>query len=129
MVKGRIGKINLYEGIAASELFRLLEGETNWDFVGIAALYRYFHNVYRVSAQNFECFPQDKKFPAPLMEVFPAGREMDRAKFMKDVKRWEGELMKGATICSYDMGLNDGGNQFGTKEGVVYEVGGRKFFP
>jgi len=89
VVKGRIGKINLYEGIACSELFGLMEGETNWDFVGVAAQYRYFHNVYRVGAGNFECFPQDKKFPPPLMEIFPAGREMDRAKFMKDVRRWK----------------------------------------
>ncbi|MGV7222593.1 MAG: MBL fold metallo-hydrolase [Nitrospinales bacterium] len=89
IVKGRIGKINLYEGIACSELFRLLDGDTNWDFVGIAAQYRYFHNVYRVAAGNFECFPQDKKFPAPLMEAFPAGREMDHEKFMKDVRKWK----------------------------------------
>lgn len=89
VVKGRIGKINLYEGISCSELFRLMEGETNWDFVGIAAQYRYFHNVYRVAEGNFECFPQDKKFPPPLMELFPAGREMDREKFMKDVRRWK----------------------------------------
>lgn len=89
VVKGRIGKINLYEGISSSELFRLMENETNWDFVGIAAQYRYFHNVYKVEKGNFECFPQDKKFPPPLMELFPAGREMDRAKFMKDVLRWK----------------------------------------
>jgi len=89
IVKGRIGKINLYEGIAYSELFRLMDGETNWDFVGVAAQYRCFHNVYRVGKGSFECFPQDKKFPPPLMEIFPAGREMDREKFMKDVRRWK----------------------------------------
>lgn len=89
IVKGRIGKINLYEGISCSELYRLMEGETNWDFVGIAAQYRCFHNIYRVGQGNFECFPQDKKFPPPLMEIFPAGREMDREKFMKDVRRWK----------------------------------------
>jgi len=27
-----------------------------------------------------------------LTEVFPAGQEMDRAKFMRDVKRWKGNV-------------------------------------
>ena len=88
-VEGRIPKMNLYEGIACSELFRLIEGSTNWDFVGISAQYRYFHNIYRLGDGRFECFPQDKKFPAPLMQVFPAGVDMDRAKFMQDVQRWK----------------------------------------
>jgi len=89
LVPDRITKINLYEGIACSELVRLIQGEANWDFVGISAQYRYFHNIYRLGDGRFECFPQEKKFPAPLMQVFPAGAEMDREKFMRDVRRWK----------------------------------------
>ncbi len=89
IVKGRIGKINLYEGIGCSEFYRLIHKEANWDFVGISAQYRSFHNIYRVEKGQFECFPQDKKFVPPLMEAFPAGPEMDREKFMKDVRRWK----------------------------------------
>ena len=36
----------------------------------------------------------DKKFPQPLTEIFPAGKEMDRSKFMQDVKRWKGKPVK-----------------------------------
>jgi len=89
LVKGRIGKVNLYEGIAASELLALIGGRTNWDFVGISAQYRTFGNVYRVENGRFEFFPQEKKFPLPLMELFPADQAMDREKFMKDVRRWK----------------------------------------
>lgn len=89
IVKGRIGKINLYEGIGCSEFYRLIKKEANWDFVGVSAQYRCFHNVYCIEEGKFECFPQDKKFPPPLMETFPAGPEMDREKFMKDVRRWK----------------------------------------
>lgn len=89
VVPGRIGRINLYEGIGASELNGFLEGTANWDFVGIAGQYRHFHNIYRLADGQFECFPQAKKFPAPLMEAFPAGRDMDREKFMRDAVRWK----------------------------------------
>lgn len=89
VVEGRIGRINLYEGISASEFHAFIEGTANWDFVGIAGQYRHFHNIYRLADGQFECFPQEKKFPAPLMEVFPAGRDMDRDKFMRDAVRWK----------------------------------------
>jgi len=89
VVKGRTGKINLYEGIGCSEFYRLIRGETNWDFVGAAAQYRTFHNVYRVENGAFECYPQENKFPQPLMEIFPSDKTMDREKYMKDVRRWK----------------------------------------
>lgn len=89
LVKGRIGKVNLYEGIGASELSGLIDRNTSWDFVGISAQYRTFNNIYRVENGRFEFYPQDKKFPLPLMELFPADRAMDREKFMKDVRRWK----------------------------------------
>ncbi len=88
-VEDRVARINLYEGIACSEFMGLLNEETNWDFVGISAQYRYFHNIYRLADGQFECFPSEKKFPAPLMQIFPAGVEMDRRKFMLDAIRWK----------------------------------------
>lgn len=88
-VKGFMGRVNLYEGIACSELARLIRGETNWDFVGASGQYRTFHNVYRVVGEKFEFYPQEKKFPQPLMEVFPADKAMDREKYLKDVRRWK----------------------------------------
>jgi len=48
--------------------------------------------VYRVDRGNFECYPQEKKFPQPLAEVFPSSREKDREKYMKDVRRWKGQF-------------------------------------
>ncbi|GIS84066.1 MAG: hypothetical protein CM1200mP16_03660 [Nitrospina sp.] len=33
-----------------------------------------------------------EKFPQPLTELFPAGTEMDRTKFMRDVRRWKSNL-------------------------------------
>ncbi|MBI5428443.1 MAG: MBL fold metallo-hydrolase [Nitrospinae bacterium] len=87
--KGRIGKINLYEGIACSELYRLIKNETNWDFVGASAQYRTFHNVYRVADGDIEFYPQANKFPQPLMETFPQDDAMDREKYLKDVRRWK----------------------------------------
>ncbi len=90
--KGYFGTVNIYEGIGYSELYRLIQGETNWDFVGASGQYRTFHNIYRVSRGNFEFYPQEKKFPQPLTEVFPSDREMDREKYMKDVRRWKGQF-------------------------------------
>ena len=89
--RGYFGRVNLYEGISYSELYRLIEGTTNWDFVGSSGNYRTFHNIYRVDQGNFEYYPQAKKFPQPLQEVFPPNRDMDREKFMKDVRRWKGK--------------------------------------
>ena len=40
IIKGRVGKINLYEGIACSELYRLIHNDTSWDYVGINGQYR-----------------------------------------------------------------------------------------
>ena len=92
IIKGRIGKINLYEGIACSELYSLINNETSWDFVGINGQYRTFKDIYRVRMGEFEHWNRtDKKFPQPLTEIFPAGKEMDRTKFMRDVKRWKGQ--------------------------------------
>ena len=93
IIKGRIGKINLYEGIACSELYSLIQNETSWDFVGINGQYRTFKDIYRIQLGEFEHWAgTEKKFPQPLTEVFPAGPEMDRAKFMRDVKRWKGKV-------------------------------------
>ncbi len=90
IIKGRIGKINLYEGIACSEFYRLIHKDTSWDFVGINGQYRTFKDVYRIRLGEFEHWTAtDKKFPQPLTEVFPAGAQMDREKFMRDVKRWK----------------------------------------
>ncbi|MBT3509977.1 MAG: hypothetical protein HN472_10610 [Nitrospina sp.] len=91
IIKGRICKINLYEGIACSELYRLIQNDTSWDYVGINGQYRTFKDIYRVRNGEFEHWTKtDNKFPQPLTEVFPAGQDMDRAKFMRDVKRWKG---------------------------------------
>jgi len=87
---GRMDKINLYEGIGLSEFNQFIRGETSWDFAGVAAQYRTFHNIYRVEQGRFEMFPQKNKFPQPLAQLFPDGPEMDRQKFMKDVRRWKG---------------------------------------
>ncbi|MGP0564783.1 MULTISPECIES: MBL fold metallo-hydrolase [unclassified Nitrospina] len=92
ITRGYLGRVNVYEGISYSELYRLIKGETNWDFVGASGQYRTFHNVYRVVGGNFECFPQEKKFPQPLMEVFPPDKAMDREKYLKDVRRWKGQF-------------------------------------
>ena len=93
IIKGRIGKINLYEGIACSEFYSLIQNETSWDFVGINGQYRTFKDIYRIQKGKFEHWVgTEKKFPQPLTEVFPAGAEMDRAKFMRDVKRWKGKV-------------------------------------
>ncbi|GJL77507.1 MAG: hypothetical protein NPINA01_04960 [Nitrospinaceae bacterium] len=89
--KGSIGKINLYEGIGYSEFYKLIEKQTSWDFVGVAAQYRTFKNIYRVEKGSAECYPKDKRFPQPLMELFPSNKEMDREKYMKDVRRWKGK--------------------------------------
>lgn len=89
--KGRIGKVNLYEGISYSEFYKLIEKQTSWDFVGVAAQYRTFKNIYRVEKGNLECYSKEKRFPQPLTEIFPPDREMDREKYMKDVRRWKGK--------------------------------------
>jgi len=34
----------------------------------------------------------EKKFPQPLTEVFPRNREMEREKYLKDVRRWKGQF-------------------------------------
>ncbi|QPJ63409.1 MAG: MBL fold metallo-hydrolase [Candidatus Nitronauta litoralis] len=93
-VEDRVGRINLYEGIASSELVGLINDEANWDFIGISAQYRYFHNIYRLADGQFECFPSNKKFPAPLMQIFAAGVEMDRRKFMLDAIRWKNHYQR-----------------------------------
>ena len=83
------GKITLYEGIAASDFVKLINGSTSWDYVGISGNYRTFNNIYRVGLGTFEFFPIDRPFPLPLLQVFPSNREMDRNKYMKDVLRWK----------------------------------------
>ena len=83
------GKINLYEGIAASDFVKLVNGTTSWDYVGISGNYRTFNNIYRVGPGTFEFFPVDRPFPLPLLQVFPSNKEMDRNKYMKDVLRWK----------------------------------------
>ena len=83
------GKINLYEGIAASDFVKLVNCTTSWDYVGISGNYRTFNNIYRVGLCTFEFFPVDRPFPLPLLQVFPSNREMDRKKYMKDVLRWK----------------------------------------
>jgi UDP-MurNAc hydroxylase len=92
IIKGRVGKINLYEGIASSELYSLIQNETSWDYVGINGQYRTFKNIYRIRLGEFEHWTgKDGEFLQPLTEVFPAGAEMDREKFMRDVERWKGK--------------------------------------
>jgi UDP-MurNAc hydroxylase len=89
--KKSLGKINLYEGIGYSEFYKLIEKKTSWDFVGVAAQYRTFKNIYRVEKGSAERYTSDKRFPQPLTEIFPPNREMDREKYMKDVRRWKGK--------------------------------------
>ena len=95
IIKGRVGKINLYEGIACSELYRLINNDTSWDYVGINGQYRTFKDLYRIRLGEFEKWEGQgrEKFPQPLTEIFPAGHEMDRNKFLRDVKRWKSETM------------------------------------
>jgi len=95
IIKGSVGKINLYEGIACSELYRLIHNDTSWDYVGINGQYRTFKDVYRIRLGEFEKWEEQgrEKFPQPLTEIFPAGQEMDRDKFLRDVKRWKSKTM------------------------------------
>jgi len=95
IIKGRVGKINLYEGIACSELYRLIHNDTSWDYVGINGQYRTFKDIYRIRSGEFEKWEGQgrEKFPQPLTEIFPAGQEMDRDKFMRDVKRWKSKTI------------------------------------
>ena len=95
IIKGRVGKINLYEGIACSELYRLMNNDTSWDYVGINGQYRTFKDLYRIRLGEFEKWEGKgrEKFPQPLTEIFPAGHEMDRDKFLRDVKRWKSKTM------------------------------------
>jgi len=95
IIKGRVGKINLYEGIACSELYGLIHNDTSWDYVGINGQYRTFKDVYRIRLGEFEKWEGQgkEKFLQPLTEIFPAGQDMDRAKFMRDVKRWKSKAM------------------------------------
>ena len=95
IIKGRVGKINLYEGIACSELYRLIHNDTSWDYVGINGQYRTFKDLYRIRLGEFEIWEGQgkKRFPQPLTEIFPAGQEMDRVKFTRDVKRWKSKTM------------------------------------
>jgi len=95
IIKGRVGKINLYEGIACSELYRLIHNNTSWDYVGINGQYRTFKDLYRIRLGEFEKWEGQgrEKFPQPLTEIFPAGHEMDRNKFLRDVKRWKSKTM------------------------------------
>jgi UDP-MurNAc hydroxylase len=87
--KNNLRKINLYEGIASSDLIKLINGETSWDYVGLSGNYRTFNNIYRVGPGSFEFYPLDRPFPLPLLQVFPSNKEMDRKKYMKDVLRWK----------------------------------------
>jgi UDP-MurNAc hydroxylase len=89
--KGDIGKINIYEGISTSELCALVEGKTSWDYVTLCGNYRTFNNIYRITDGRFELAPEDKSNYAlePLMDIFPWDSDMDRQKFMRDVKRWK----------------------------------------
>jgi UDP-MurNAc hydroxylase len=89
--KGEIGKINLYEGISSAELCALVEGNTSWDYVTLCGNYRTFNNIYRITDGRFELPPEDKSNYAlePLMDIFPWDSDMDRRKFMRDVKRWK----------------------------------------
>jgi UDP-MurNAc hydroxylase len=89
--KGDIGKINIYEGISSSELCGLVEGNTSWDYVTLCGNYRTFNNIYRITDGRFELPPEDKLNYAlePLMDIFPWDIDMDRKKFMRDVKRWK----------------------------------------
>lgn len=89
--KGDIGKINIYEGISSSELCALIEGSTAWDYVTLCGNYRTFNNIYRITDGRFELPPEDKSNYAlePLMDIFPWDADMDRQKFMRDVKRWK----------------------------------------
>jgi UDP-MurNAc hydroxylase len=91
--EGDIGKINLYEGISSSELVALIEKRTSWDFVSLCGNYRTFNNVYRVAEGRFEYYPGEEidHVLEPLMDIFPSNAEMDREKYMKDVRRWKGK--------------------------------------
>ncbi len=91
--KGDIGKINLYEGISSSELCALIEGTTSWDYVTLCGNYRTFNNIYRIAERGFELPPENKSNYAlePLMDLFPWDSDMDRRKFMRDVRRWKGK--------------------------------------
>jgi L-ascorbate metabolism protein UlaG (beta-lactamase superfamily) len=89
--KADLGKINVYEGIASSELFALIEGTTPWDNLTLCGNYRTFNSIYRVTNGNFEIPPDDMSNYTlePLMDIFPWDQKMDREKFMKDVRRWK----------------------------------------
>lgn len=89
--KGEVGKINLYEGISSSELCDLIEGNAAWDYISLCGNYRTFNNIYRISNGRVELPPADKSNYAlePLMDMFPWDSDMDRRKFMRDVKRWK----------------------------------------
>ena len=95
IIKGRVGKINLYEGISCSELYRLINNDTSWDYVGINGQYRTFKDLYRIRLGEFEKWEGQgrERFPQPLTEIFPAGQKMDRDKFLRDVKRWKSKKM------------------------------------
>ncbi len=89
--KGDLGKINVYESIASSELHALIEKRTSWDYVALCGNYRTFNNIYCITDGNFKYFSSDKvnQVVEPLMEAFPADLAMDREKFMKDIRRWK----------------------------------------
>ncbi len=89
--KGDLGKINLYEGIASSELYALIQKTTSWDYVALCGNYRTFNNIYRITDGKLEYFPSEKINQAlePLMDTFPADLTMDREKYLKDVRRWK----------------------------------------
>ena len=54
--KGDLGKINLYEGIASSELYALIQKTTSWDYVALCGNYRTFNNIYRITNGNWSIF-------------------------------------------------------------------------
>ena len=71
----------------------MIEKRTSWDYVALCGNYRTFNNIYRVTEGNFQYFSSEKvnQVLEPLMEAFPADLEMDREKYMKEVRRWKGK--------------------------------------
>ena len=90
--KGSLDKITLYEGIATSDLARLIKGKTSWDYVGISGNYRTFCNIYRIGQGTFENFPSESTFPLPLLNIFPKDSKMDREKYMEKVRLWKDKM-------------------------------------
>jgi hypothetical protein len=79
--------------VASSELYALIQKTTSWDYVALCGNYRTFNNIYRITNGQLEYFPSEKINQAlePLMDTFPSDLDMDREKFLKDVRRWKGK--------------------------------------